>query len=151
MVYMRGVMLHPSMARLATVENLCNILPTWFIQKPKARARCSGLIAVCPESLHACPPPYPGQTIYRVFSDPSRMLGPFWTPNNPANIRPIYSIVAGLPAQNLGTTIVTAAINDTSNIVWRSAKRIGFRFGGLCEYEFKSLPASVSILGVRPF
>ena len=51
MIYIRGVMLHPSMARLATVENLCNILPTWFIQKPKARARCGGLIAVCPESL----------------------------------------------------------------------------------------------------
>ena len=46
-------MLHLRMARLATVENLCNIRPTWFIQKPKARARCSGLIAVCPESL--CP------------------------------------------------------------------------------------------------
>ena len=43
-------MLHLRMARLATVENLCNIRPTWFIQKPKARARCSGLIAVCPES-----------------------------------------------------------------------------------------------------
>ena len=48
MVYIRGVILHPSMARLATVENLCNILPTWFIQKPKAWARCSGLIPVCP-------------------------------------------------------------------------------------------------------
>ena len=31
MVYIRGVMLHPSMARLATVENLCNMLPTWFV------------------------------------------------------------------------------------------------------------------------
>ena len=50
MVYIGGVMLHLRMARLATVENLCNIRPTWFIQKPKARARCSGLIAVCPES-----------------------------------------------------------------------------------------------------
>ena len=38
--------------RLATVENLGNKLPTWFIQKPKARARCGGLIAVCPESLY---------------------------------------------------------------------------------------------------
>ena len=37
MVYIRGVMLHPRMARLATVENLCNILPTSFIQKLKAR------------------------------------------------------------------------------------------------------------------
>ena len=51
MISIRGTMRHPSMATLATVENLCNILPTWFIQKPKARARCSGLIAVCPESL----------------------------------------------------------------------------------------------------
>ena len=32
-------------------QSLCNILPMWFIQKPKARARGSGLIAVCPESL----------------------------------------------------------------------------------------------------
>ena len=52
MVYIGGVMLHLRMARLATVENLCNIRPPWFIQKPKARARCSGLIAVCPESPH---------------------------------------------------------------------------------------------------
>ena len=66
MVYIRGVMLHPSMARLATVENLCNILPTWFIQKPKARARCSGLIAVCPESLLSGSP-----VIALAFSPPS--------------------------------------------------------------------------------
>ena len=52
MVYIRGVMLHPGIARLTTVENLCNILPTVSIQKPKARARCSGLIAVCPESFY---------------------------------------------------------------------------------------------------
>ena len=55
MIYIRGVMLHPSKARLATVENLCNMLPMWFIQEPKARARCSGLIAVCPEYLAVCP------------------------------------------------------------------------------------------------
>ena len=53
MVYIGGVMLHLRMARLATVENLCKTRPAWFIQKPKARARCSGLIAVCPESLAA--------------------------------------------------------------------------------------------------
>ena len=61
MVYISGVMLHPSMARLATVENLCNILPTWFIQKPKARARCSGLIAVCPEFLTTFQRPRPAE------------------------------------------------------------------------------------------
>ena len=59
MIYIRGVTLHPSMARLATVENLCNVPPTSLIQKPKARARCSGLIAVCPESRV----PNPDQTI----------------------------------------------------------------------------------------
>ncbi len=33
-----------AMVRLATVENFCNILATWLIQKPKAQARCTGLM-----------------------------------------------------------------------------------------------------------
>ncbi len=61
MVYIRGVMLHPSLARLATVKNLCNIMPTWFIQKPKARARCRGLIAVLKYLLRAPAPRMLGQ------------------------------------------------------------------------------------------
>ena len=35
MIYIRGVMLQPRTARLATVENLCNILLTRFIQSQK--------------------------------------------------------------------------------------------------------------------
>ena len=69
MIYIRGVMLHPSKARLATVENLCNMLPMWFIQEPKARARCSGLIAVCPE--YRCPEDRVPNTVSRIPS-----LGP---------------------------------------------------------------------------
>ena len=40
-----------AMARLATVENFCNILPTWFIQKSKRGRGAVGFMAVCPESL----------------------------------------------------------------------------------------------------
>ena len=62
MVYIRGDMLHLSMAGLATVGKLCNIVSARFIQKPKARARRSGLIAVCPESLESLPNPSESQS-----------------------------------------------------------------------------------------
>ena len=66
MIYIRGVMLQPKIAGLATVENLCNVLPKWFIQKTKARARCSGLIPVCPESL---------LSLSRIPTCPESLLG----------------------------------------------------------------------------